>query len=451
MGFFGLFKKDPEPTGKAHDPLNILSVTKASPALPKVIQDYESGGGRTSSTANQKIYSSSDLVNSAVNYIAETGALAKFSINQVDKDGKLSPVKDKRLRRLFEVAPNAYYTWQELVEQTIQNFLLNGNAYLNFERLKDYELWSLEPYKMQVVPDKNEYVKGYLYDDTVAFDPQDIVHIRRGNAASMYYGTSAVFEVLGDALSLEGYAMQDLISFYENSSVGQGLLTSKFPLTPEQADSLRAQFQKLYGRDKSNRHGLLVVPNEMTYQSMKLNPKDSMLLDSLGISDDRVLRVFRMHKIVLGGNIESYANKIEDIVKMVFNTAIKPILVKIAAQLELHVRTHFKKDNIIVSINYDDVPYITTALEDKADAVGKLVGSGVMSYNEVRETVGLPTIANPNFDLNLMPSYLVGNMPRSVQNWQEGQALSPSNQQPAAPSTISPDGGAETETNDTRT
>ena len=111
MGIFDFFKKPTTANYDTPHPLNILSVTtKASAGLPKVVADYESGGGQTATSTNAKIYGSSDLVNSCVNYIAETGALSKFTIHQLEKDGSLSPVKDKRLRRLFDVAPNDFTT-----------------------------------------------------------------------------------------------------------------------------------------------------------------------------------------------------------------------------------------------------------------------------------------------------------------------------------------------------
>ena len=50
---------------------------------------------------------------------------------------------------------------------------------------------------------------------------------------SQYYGTSAIMECLADPLLLEAYGIGDLKEFYENSSVGGGVLTSEFPLSPE--------------------------------------------------------------------------------------------------------------------------------------------------------------------------------------------------------------------------
>lgn len=414
-------------------------VTKSSGALPEYVQDYTSGGGKPSTETYFTTYKTSDLVNSCVNYIAETGALTKFKIGQKDKDGKIQPIKDKKVRALFDTAPNQFYTWQEMTEVMIQSYLLTGNAYINIEMLQNYELWNLESHRMQIVPDAKNYLEGYLYNDKIAFDPREVMHIRRANANNQYYGTSAVMECLKDPLLLESYGITDLKSFYENSSVGSGVLTSEFPLSPEQIISVKAQFKENYGTGK--RHSMMLLPNKMTYQNVKLSPKDSMLLDSLKISDDRVLRVFRLNKVVLGGTEIAFSNKPDEIARLVFNTAIRPITEKIASQLQLFFQNLLAKTDIVVYCDYDSLVYINTALQDKTESITKLWSSGLISANEGRDALGIPQVDHENYNIRFLPSYLMGTQPTSLESWTPGMVLSPTNQQPAAPTTTDPQGG----------
>jgi len=414
--------------------------TKASAALPEYVKDYVSGSGKPSTETYFNTYKTSDLVNSCVNYIAETGALTKLRIGQVDKDGKIQPIKDKKVKALFDTAPNQFYTWQEMLEIMIQSYLLTGNSYINIELLKTYELWNLESHRMQVVPDTKNYIEGYLYNEKVSFNPEEVMHIRRANANNQYYGTSSVMECLADPLLLESYSMQDLKSFYENSSVGGGVLTSEFPLSQTQIDSIRTQFAENYGKG-TKRHSMMLLPNKMTYQSVKLSPKDSMLLDSLKISDDRVLRVFRLNKVLLGGSEVTFGTKPDEVAKLVFNTAIRPIVTKIANQMQLFFQTLLGKLDIVVWCDFDDIPYMSTQLENKSEHVAKLWSAGIMSANEARDALGLSNVSNVNFDLHFMPSYLLGTLPTSLESWVPGTDLSPTNQQPPEPTTTDPQGG----------
>lgn len=446
---FDWFKRKPK-DGSVQQNAFSVSVQKSSGALPEYVKDYESGGKRPSTETNYTTYSTSDLVNSCVNYITETGGLVKFRIGQKDKDGKIQPIKDKKVRELFDTSPNPYYTWQETTENLIQSYLLAGNAYMNIELLKKYELWNLEPHRMKVVPDEKNYLQGYLYNDKITFDPEEVMHVRRANSNSQYYGTSAVMECLADPLLLEAYGIGDLKEFYENSSVGGGVLTSEFPLAPEQIASIREQFAENYGKG-TKRHSMIVLPNKMTYGSIKLSPKDSMLLDSLGIADDRVLRVFRLNKIVLGGSVESFGTHPEEVLKMVFTTAIKPIVMKIASQLELFFQTLLNKTDIVVYCDYDAIPYMQSNIETRSESVLKLFSGGIASINECRDLLGLPELSHENYNIRFLPSYLLGTSPTSIEDYTTGMNLSPTNQQPAEPTTVNPSGGSENTTSSTRT
>ena len=445
---FNWFRKKPEEPIVSTDAFSV-SVEKSSGALPEYARDYLSGGKRPSTETYYTTYSTSDLVNSCVNYIAETGGLVKFRIGQVDKEGKIQPIKDKKVKELFDTAPNPFYTWQETTENMIQSYLLAGNAYMNIELLKKYELWNLEPHKMKVVPDSTNYLAGYLYNDKISFTPEEVLHLRRANSNNQYYGTSAVMDCLSDPLLLEAYGITDLKEFYENSSVGSGVLSSEFPLSSEQIANLKTQFIENYGRG-TKRHSMLILPNKMTYSSIKLSPKDSMLLDALGIADDRILRVFRLNKIVLGGGVESFGTHPEEVLKMVFTTAIKPIVEKIASQLALFFQTLLGKTDIVVYCDYDNIPYMQSNIETKADAVIKLWTSGLASMNEGRDLLGLPEINHPNYNIRFLPSYLLGTNPTSVEDYTAGMDLSPTNQQPAEPTTVNQNGGSENTTTSTR-
>ena len=436
--FFGLFKKkekiEQEPLAET-----IKIETKASSALPEYVSAYKDGGKKPSVSTYYTAFSASDLVNSCVNYISEAGGMTKFKVYQKDKSGKPIPLKNKKVKALFENAPNTFFTWQELREQMIQSYLLTGNTFLSFEKLANYELWLLETNKIKIVPDPKNYILGYMYNDKINFKPNEMLHLRRASSNNLYYGSSAVMECLKDSLLLEGYALADIKDFYENSSVGNGVLTSEFPLTPQQIESIREQFKENYAKNSGGRHSTIILPNKMEYKNIKLSPKDSMLLDSMNISDDRILRVFKMHKMLLGGDVKTYTNKVDEVAKLVFNTAVRPITEKIAGQLQLFFRQILKTDNFFIDCDYDNIPYLQTSIETKAEPLAKMVAAGILSYNEARDMVNLPLIDNPNYDIRFLPAHLLGNTPTSIENWKPGTVIGTNNSGNSG--SISPQGG----------
>lgn len=434
--FFGLIKRKPKE--KVVEETKAVSATKASAAAPDYVQDYENAGNKPTVDTYYTAYSTSDLVNSCVSYISETGGLTKFKVGQKDKSGKMLPLKNKKVKALFEGAPNSFITWQELIEQSIQSYLLTGNTYLSYEAIAEYELWLLESSKVEIVPDATNYVKGYIYNKNINFEPTEMLHIRRAASNNLYYGTSAVMSCIKDSLVLEGYATADMKEFFENSSVGNGVLSSELPLGKVQIESVRKQFEDNY-KQGQKRHSTIILPSKMQYTNIKMSPKDAMLLESLNISSDRVLRTFRMHKLLLGGDVQSYSNKMADIATLVFNTGIKPITEKLAAQLQLFFRKVLRTDNLFVYCDYDNIPYMDSLIESKGDSVTKLTASGVMSYNEGRDSLGLAPIDNENFNKHWLPAYLLSGNANTVEDFDPSTQNSGGNA--PAPTTTNPNGG----------
>ncbi len=407
MNIFNFFKNKNMDDKKSHSAI-ILTTEKAAKANSTFVSDYKNGGKTDYNQNGETYYTTSDLVNSCVNYIAETGALTKLTIGLRGKNGDITDIKDKKLKRLFEVAPNQFTTWSELLEQAIKSFLLTGSTFLSFERLKNYELWYMPTAVTKIVPDSKNFISGYLVNDKIAYKPDEMIYVRRGNIFNQYYGTSALLDVLADYLTLEGNAVEDLKAFYANSSVGSGVLETKYPLDKEQIDTLRTQFKSAYGN--TNRHSTIVLPNDIVYKNIKLSPKDSMLLDSLKISESRVLRVFRLNAQVLGG-AESFSTNIAEVATMAFNTAILPIVVRIVEQIELFVRELTNKDNLVIIPSYANIPYINKITESEAKSISQLTSSGILTINEARLSLGYNIKTGGAFDINFAPAYLLGGTP----------------------------------------
>ena len=386
-------------------------------------------------------YDVSDLINSCVNYISETGALTKFKVGVLDSNGILVYHKDKKLMRLFNHAPNSFVTWQELLEQAIQSYLLAGNTYFGFEKLKNYELWALNPDEINVVPHRTKFIEGYLYKQKIKYKPNEMVHVRRGSIQNMFYGTSSTLDVLEDILRIDGYATQDIQNFYKNGSNPSGVLSTEYPLNETQIEDLRSQFKAAYGGKK--RMSTLILPIGMDFKPIKVNPKDSQLLEALQVSEDRVLKVFKLPNIVLGGNnISSYPYTIAVIYKAVFDTAILPIVERIRGSLELFFREAFKDDEIVIEADYSKIPYMASTTPEEAETAVKLFSSGLSSANEMRENLGLPIRKEEAFNSNFVPAYLMGSDVQTLQTLDPTATTNNNSSPNQTPSgSLSPNGG----------
>ncbi len=169
-------------------------VTKASKNTPEIAKLYQNGQRKDANSTHEETFATSDLIYSCVDYISKTAAQAELKIGEIGADGKIGDVKDKKLKEMFESAPNNGYSWYEMKELIIQSFLVSGNAYVSFEKLsKGYEMWAqLPPSKMEVIPSETNYIEGYLYDKKTTYTADEMIHIKNTNLGNEYYGKSSI-------------------------------------------------------------------------------------------------------------------------------------------------------------------------------------------------------------------------------------------------------------------
>jgi len=374
--------------------------------------------GSNSSTVNDT-FITSDIVHKCVDYIAKQTSQVRFNVKQIDKKtGKPVDVKDKKLMALFKTVPNDYQTWGELLYLDTLAQHLTGNSYITFEKVKGkYELWCIaEPQEMEVVVDKEDgLITGYVFNSLVEYDKSEIIHNKNMILGNNYYGASTITSLI-DTLTMEGYATEDIIKFYENGLVSTSILTSEQPLTPKQANDLTSELSLKYGMKNGKRHSLIVLPNNLSIKPLRLSPQEAMLLDSLGITHDRVLSTFHLHRMVLGGDIESYTHSIDELVNLQFTNAVRPVINKFRENLEAFLRRTLKNMDLIIEVDYSNLPEVQLAKLVHHEKARTLYTSGLASLNEARSILGFPSIDAELADQNHLPEFLLGSSLHTIQN-----------------------------------
>jgi len=437
MGLFDLFKGKP----KDYQKLNVDLTTKASKNAPRVVRDYQSGSGNLASPNEEATYRTSDLITSCVEYIAGTASQTKVKFLERSSDNKYEAVKDKKLLEI-EKTPNPFFSWEDIITLAFKSYLLGGNSYITLEKVKGkFEIWNLTPpSKVAVVPNARNYIDGFIYDNETAYKASEVCHWKNHTINNQFYGQSYIASLI-DQLVVEGYSTEELKSFYENSAVGQGIITSELPLTTRRVEDIREQFKLLYGQGKRERRGTMILPNGLKYETISLSPKDSMLLDTLDITEHRVLQLFHLNSMVLGGAKITTFRETKEAQQVAFNTAVRPLLISLEATLTNFFRIQFKKPELIVKFDFDRIPELSDSLADKTNSAKALWSTGIMSLNEARDLVGLPSLPIENANKHFLPSYLLGSEAMTIEDW-TGESLAPTNQQPSPQGSTNTDGGS---------
>ena len=385
--------------------------TRATNALKAIGNTQSTGSGDTS----YNLYStSSDLVYACMTFIADSTSQVRFKVGQIDRATNIvTEAKDKKLAEMFNTHPNEYQTWTELLAQETLSLMISGNSYTTFEKnAGKYEMWNLLPPQevKPVIDTKNGMIKEYAFGRETTYKRTELVHNKLPSITSFHTG-DPILQPLLDQLTLEGYATDDLVQFYDNSSVGSTVLTSEQPLTQKQADDITAKISKEYSMENRKRHKMFVLPNNLKPTALRLAPKDAMVLDSLGIAEDRVLQVFKLHKSILGGassNI-TYTHNMESLNEVVFNNAIRPYVNRLKDNLEAFFRRVTKNPDLVLIPDFTNLPEIHRAVLKHHETARSLNVAGILSLNEARDILGVPKIQDHEYaDRHFIAQHLIG-------------------------------------------
>ena len=408
MSWFKNMFSDKEEVGKLVNSVVEVS-TKATKASSKYYDGYSEGNGQLAKKSEENYLHTSELVFSCVDYVAKTASQAVPKVFEVNPlTGDKEAITDTKLQA-WASSPNAFQTWGEIIEVIVQGLFLGGNSFMSHELVAGrFESWHLgPPSQVKVVPDKRQFVKGYTYLDKVAYRKDEVIHFKNPTLNNIYYGVPSVRPLL-DTLLLESSSMKELTQFYEGSTILGGVLQSEFNLSPEQIVELREQFNTLYGSRGTQRRGTAVLPAGLKYTTTQSSPKDSMLLETIDTTEQRVLRVFKINSLVLGGESTSTTN-IRELLAATFSVAVRPYLYRIQDQVTLFLREKFKNPNLVFEFDLDKISELETPLDVKMTASKTGYSTGLMSLNEARSLLNLVKLDTKEADYHIVPSFLVGN------------------------------------------
>lgn len=157
---------------------------------------------------------------------------------------------------------------------------LTGNSYLHpiIDEASGVpsELWPLAPQYVEVIPDEDTFIKGFLYgiDSTrkQVFEPDEVIHFRRPNPGNLYYGLGKVEAAYGSVLSNQAVHEMDLATFANSARPDYAVVVKGTP-TGDQLDRFQSQVEnRLRGTRKDG--SFITVTGDVQFTPLNFPPKD---------------------------------------------------------------------------------------------------------------------------------------------------------------------------------
>jgi len=175
--------------------------------------------------------------------------------------------KKKILNHEFEILlqkPNPTQSRFEILTDTSSNYQIAGNSFWWMNKANEFakpdEIFTIPPHMIQPVPDGKMFLKGYAYDPgdgvPVALEPWEIVHFKRYNPFSRYWGQSPIAALA--VISIGDIAMQkhNTEFFTGLGAKLPGMLTFKDSIPDPEWEEIKADV-----KSNSEKRNLMMLRN----------------------------------------------------------------------------------------------------------------------------------------------------------------------------------------------
>ncbi len=292
---------------------------------------------------------------------------------------------------------NPHWTGGDFWRAAETHLSLWGVAYWAVERDDlgmPVELWPLRPDMVRLVPDDNEYIRGYLYTgrsgEQVAYAADEIVRLRYFNPLDEYAGLSPIaaarltLDMGRDAL------VSNRSGLANDGSPGVVIHTENNPDSEEVKRLLEEWESRFTG--PLNRLRPVVLSAGMEASQIGFSPKDMEYISALRWTVEDVARVFNVPKPLLHDLERATYSNIETARRMFWETCIVPELRFFEEKLTQHLLPMFGDGSLAAEFDTSSIEALRESESERARRIQIYVSEGIMTPDEARAELGLSAI-----------------------------------------------------------
>ncbi|CAM3637532.1 phage portal protein [Xenorhabdus thuongxuanensis] len=253
-----------------------------------------------------------------VRLLSETVSTLPLKLYKSKDDGSRELAKNHPVYAILCNRPNLEMTPSRFMLTVVASLCLRGNAFIEkkFIGNKLVALIPLLPQNMNVKRLPNGDIE-YSYADSSGKNPgerrtipaKSMMHIR-GFGIDGLSGLIPIKtgrDVIGAALSTDEAAAK----VFENGLQSSGFISAKTDLTEDQTKVIQQHIKTFTGSKNAGK--MMVLPADLTYQNITMNPEAAQLLQSRSYSVEEICRWFRVPPVMVGHSTKqsSWASSLE--------------------------------------------------------------------------------------------------------------------------------------------
>ena len=325
----------------------------------------------------------------AVNLIANTIAMLPVIISS-RVDGKKNRMDNHYLNYIFgDRNTGNYLSKFNIFKQRIQSVILRGNAFCFIERANNGEVRNVRCLEASDVIIYYSKERNLLdYDCPLVsnkhIEPCNMLHF----LLNSYDGIQGIslLSYAARTLGITNASENTAKSFFENGMNVNGIIKVNTPISAKQKQEIKNSWMNTYGNGNG---GLAIINANMDYQQLQLSPEDSQLLSSRQFNVSDIARFFNIDPSLIGGDGKVSYSSLEQIQQAFLCHTLQPYISMIENELN---RKLLLPSEDYLKIELETNELLRVNKQAQADYYTKMVSSGIMSINEVRNELGYNNI-----------------------------------------------------------
>jgi len=331
--------------------------------------------------------------------VASIKPLLKLYQQTKVKDGvEQIEVEGHELNDLIE-GPNPDLSYAELMQITVVNLLLTGNAYWNLVGTQEeqpismknppVEIWWIKPEQMKPCLDGSGKLTHYIFRSSSgkskALDISEVIHFRQANPGSYSLGMGAM-EPLTNTATLEFNAVAFQKGYLENDAMPPSVFIH--PGDPGEAERKRfltAWDERHKGSKKTNRMGL--IWGGMKVEKLGETMKDAQYIELRKANREEMLAGIGVPPSIVG--LLEYANysNMEVQEKRFWEGTVIPLLTLICDKINLRLTRYFD-DRFWFKFDFTDIKVLQEDEERSTRIAEMEIRNGLKTPNQIRQERG---------------------------------------------------------------
>lgn len=276
-----------------------------------------------------------------------------------------------------------------LMKQLVSDVILHGNGFAYIERAKDGTPINIIYCEHGSVTIQYNRLNQILYYQVPAYskgkvEPVNMIHLYKNSTDGV--NGIAITSFAKAVLQLAQATDKAASKYYSSGCALQGALTIKGSRRGAKEQARQAFMDTHSGKGS----GLVILDDDMTYQSLSSNANDSQMLEARSFNVAEIARYFNMNPILLGDNRGASYTSIEAANIEFVTRTLQPYVTMIEEEFNRKLVKPSEQGHIFIDL--DEKYLMKGDMKATSEYLSKLTSSGIITVNEAREYLGMTKV-----------------------------------------------------------